>query len=145
MSQFAVFSQRNIKHINTVCGRTHSCWMLNCWCITWTVGVKRLNNFPVSPAAILHVLILKFIPESAIVTADFFKIYFRCFMSKWSSHSTGMSLVLRHNLNVLVFIGELKLEHFGMSVTKRIVMRNYDSCKEIGVSLRVYVGLWVGV
>ena len=25
-------------------GRTYSCWMLNCWCITWPVGFKRLNN-----------------------------------------------------------------------------------------------------
>ena len=26
-------------------GRTYSCWMLNCWCITWPVGFKRLNLF----------------------------------------------------------------------------------------------------
>ena len=24
-------------------GRTYSCWMLNCWCITWPVGFKGLN------------------------------------------------------------------------------------------------------
>ena len=24
-------------------GRTYSCWMLNCWCITWPVGFKRLS------------------------------------------------------------------------------------------------------
>ena len=24
-------------------GRTYSCWMLNCWCITWPVGFKRLT------------------------------------------------------------------------------------------------------
>ena len=23
-------------------GRAYSCWMLNCWCITWPVGFKRL-------------------------------------------------------------------------------------------------------
>ena len=23
-------------------GRTYSCWMLNCWCITWPVGFRRL-------------------------------------------------------------------------------------------------------
>ena len=23
--------------------RTYSCWMLNCWCITWPVGFKRLT------------------------------------------------------------------------------------------------------
>ena len=23
-------------------GRTYNCWMLNCWCITWPVGFKRL-------------------------------------------------------------------------------------------------------
>ena len=23
-------------------GRTYSCWMLNCWCITWPVDFKRL-------------------------------------------------------------------------------------------------------
>jgi hypothetical protein len=26
----------------SVWGRAYSCWMLNCWCITWPVGVKRL-------------------------------------------------------------------------------------------------------
>ena len=25
-------------------GRTYSCWMLNCWCITWPVGFKRLSK-----------------------------------------------------------------------------------------------------
>ena len=25
-------------------GRTYSCWMLNCWCITWPVGFKSLTN-----------------------------------------------------------------------------------------------------
>ena len=25
-------------------GRTYNCWMLNCWCITWPVGFKRLNK-----------------------------------------------------------------------------------------------------
>ena len=25
-------------------GRTYSCWMLNCWCITWPVGFKTLSN-----------------------------------------------------------------------------------------------------
>jgi hypothetical protein len=24
-------------------GRAYSCWMLNCWCITWPVGFKRLR------------------------------------------------------------------------------------------------------
>ena len=26
-------------------GRTYSCWMLNCWCITWPVGFKMLNTY----------------------------------------------------------------------------------------------------
>ena len=25
-------------------GRTYSCWMLNCWCVTWPVGFKRLKT-----------------------------------------------------------------------------------------------------
>ena len=25
-------------------GRTYNCWMLNCWCITWPVGFKRLKK-----------------------------------------------------------------------------------------------------
>jgi hypothetical protein len=25
-------------------GRTCSCWMLNCWCVTWPAGFKRLNQ-----------------------------------------------------------------------------------------------------
>jgi len=25
-------------------GRAYNCWMLNCWCITWPVGFKRLNK-----------------------------------------------------------------------------------------------------
>ena len=24
--------------------RTYNCWMLNCWCITWPVGFKRLRG-----------------------------------------------------------------------------------------------------
>ena len=24
-------------------GRAYNCWMLNCWCITWPAGFKRLN------------------------------------------------------------------------------------------------------
>ena len=28
-------------------GRTYSCWMLNCWCITWPVGFKRLIKYNV--------------------------------------------------------------------------------------------------
>ena len=41
VAQVAVCSQTNTKHINTVCGRAYSCWMLNCCCITWPVGFKR--------------------------------------------------------------------------------------------------------
>ena len=26
-------------------GRAYSCWVLNCWCITWPVGFKRLIWF----------------------------------------------------------------------------------------------------
>ena len=26
-------------------GRTYSCWMLNCWCITWPVGFERLTRY----------------------------------------------------------------------------------------------------
>ena len=44
LAQVAVCSQINTKHINTVWGRTYKCWMLNCWCITWPVGFKRLNQ-----------------------------------------------------------------------------------------------------
>ena len=25
-------------------GRAYSCWMLNCWCISWPVGFKRLTK-----------------------------------------------------------------------------------------------------
>ena len=27
-------------------GREYSCWMLNCWCITWPVGFKKLTCLP---------------------------------------------------------------------------------------------------
>jgi hypothetical protein len=27
-------------------GRASNCWMLNCWCIKWPVGFKRLNSLP---------------------------------------------------------------------------------------------------
>ena len=37
-----LFSDKNKTHKCSV-GRTYSCWMLNCWCITWPVGFKRLN------------------------------------------------------------------------------------------------------
>ena len=42
MAQVAVCSQINTKHKYSV-GRMYSCWMLNCWCITWPVGFKRLT------------------------------------------------------------------------------------------------------
>jgi len=41
VAQVAVCSQINTKHKYNV-ERTYSCWMLNWWCITWTVGFKRL-------------------------------------------------------------------------------------------------------
>ena len=46
MAQVAVCSQINTKHINTV---QYSCWMLNCWCITWPVGFKSLNVSAIHP------------------------------------------------------------------------------------------------
>jgi hypothetical protein len=36
-----LFSDKYKTHKYGV-GRTYSCWMLNCWCITWPVGFKRL-------------------------------------------------------------------------------------------------------
>ena len=41
-SLFFFFSDKYKTHKYSV-GRTYSCWMLNCWCITWPVGFKRLN------------------------------------------------------------------------------------------------------
>jgi len=41
-TEVAVCSQINTKHKYSV-GRAYSCWMLNCWCITWPVGFRRLN------------------------------------------------------------------------------------------------------
>ena len=36
-----LFSDKYKTHEYSV-GRTYNCWMLNCWCITWPVGFKRL-------------------------------------------------------------------------------------------------------
>ena len=36
-----LFSDKYKAHKYSV-GRTYSCWMLNCWCVTWPVGFKRL-------------------------------------------------------------------------------------------------------
>ena len=38
-----LFSDEYRTHKYSV-GRTYSCWMLNCWCITWPVGFKRLRR-----------------------------------------------------------------------------------------------------
>ena len=38
-----LFSDKNKPHKYSV-GRVYSCWMLNCWCITWPVGFKRLTD-----------------------------------------------------------------------------------------------------
>ena len=42
-------------------GRAYSCWMLNCWCITWPVGFKRLTetayvNFQAFTAGISQII-----------------------------------------------------------------------------------------
>ena len=37
-----LFSNKYKTHKYSV-GRTYSCWMLNCWCIAWPVGFKRLS------------------------------------------------------------------------------------------------------
>ena len=36
-----LFSDKYTTHKYSM-GRTYNCWMLNCWCITWPVGFKRL-------------------------------------------------------------------------------------------------------
>ena len=38
-----LFSDKYKIHKYSV-GRAYNCWMLNCWCITWPVGFKRLTN-----------------------------------------------------------------------------------------------------
>ena len=37
-----LFSDKHKTHKYSV-GRTYNCWMLNCWCITWPVGLKKFK------------------------------------------------------------------------------------------------------
>ena len=38
-----LFSDKYKTHKYSL-GRTYSCWILNCWCITWPLGFKSLRN-----------------------------------------------------------------------------------------------------
>jgi hypothetical protein len=61
-----LFSDNYKTHKYSV-GRAYSCWMLNCWCITWPVGCKSL----MSDTQVSH-------PDK--ITSKFFLFYIYLFL-----------------------------------------------------------------
>ena len=49
-----LFSDKYETHKYSV-GRAYSCWMLNCWCITWPVGFKRLIKVHCNSKTIIQI------------------------------------------------------------------------------------------
>ena len=70
-------------------GRAYSCWMLNCWCITWPVGFKQ--STPVIPSVQCSITIKKFtylwfsVPQLFPTTGSLLRL---CCGSSCSAHPT---------------------------------------------------------
>ena len=88
-------------------GRTYSCWMLNCWCITWPVGFKSLKerrSFPHVQGEVIKWFLLFFF---------FFLAFYKSGLSEiWPElhHNSAEGLIFFFSL-VSMFVDRLLPSH----------------------------------
>ena len=113
-------------------GRAYSCWMLNCWCITWPVGFKRLivRSF-VNYTLYYYVWVILWLK----VTVEISRVVFPS-----SCHSVGELSVLR--VDAYIITGQVTY------VERNIEARSCNHCwcgKAINITYSERVFVTVGM